>query len=60
MIEVDIECPYCGEAVTVVIDETGGRAQTYIEDCGVCCQPIEITARAAGDEFEVSARRGDA
>jgi transcription elongation factor Elf1 len=59
MIEVDIECPYCGEAVTLVIDETGGRAQIYIEDCGVCCQPIESTARAAGDEFEVSARRGD-
>ena len=45
MIEVEIDCPYCGEPVALAIDETGGRAQTYIEDCVVCCKPIEVTAR---------------
>jgi len=59
MIEVDIDCPYCGEPVSLAIDETGGRTQVYVEDCGVCCQPIEVTARYDGEEFEVSARRGD-
>lgn len=59
MMEVDIDCPYCGEPVTLALDETGGRAQTYIEDCTVCCRPIEVTARYDGDEFEVATRTGD-
>jgi hypothetical protein len=59
MMEVDIDCPYCGEPVTLAVDETGGRAQTYIEDCTVCCRPIEVTARYDGDEFEVTTRTGD-
>ena len=59
MIEMEIDCPYCGELVTLALDETGGRAQTYIEDCVVCCQPIEVTARYDGEEFEVTTRTGD-
>jgi hypothetical protein len=59
MIEVEISCPYCGEPVALGIDETGGRAQIYVEDCTVCCQPIEVTARYDGEEFEVATRRGD-
>lgn len=47
--EIDIECPYCGEWITVLIDSTAG-AQEYIEDCQVCCKPINIyvTVDAAG------------
>jgi hypothetical protein len=59
MIEVEIDCPYCGEPVALAIDETGGRAQTYVEDCTVCCRPIEVTARYDGDDFEVTTRTGD-
>jgi len=38
-------CPYCGEEVDVVIDEGGGSAQSYVEDCPVCCRPwqVEVT-----------------
>lgn len=25
--------------------------QTYIEDCEVCCRPIEVTSRFEGDEL---------
>jgi hypothetical protein len=57
--EVDVDCPYCGEPVSLWIDETGGRTQTYIEDCGVCCKPIQVTARHDGDDFEVAATRAD-
>lgn len=34
-----VNCPYCGEAIEVLIDsqEVG---QQYIEDCQVCCKPI--------------------
>jgi hypothetical protein len=38
---VDIQCPYCGELINVVVDDSAG-AQRYIEDCQVCCRPIVI------------------
>ncbi|HYR44730.1 MAG TPA: CPXCG motif-containing cysteine-rich protein [Terriglobia bacterium] len=34
-------CPYCGERISIVLDMSV-RRQTYIEDCEVCCRPIEI------------------
>ena len=37
----DIHCPYCGETITVLVDGSAGN-QHYIEDCQVCCRPIEI------------------
>ncbi len=37
--ETDIQCPYCGEPNTVVI-EVLDENQEYIEDCQVCCRPI--------------------
>jgi hypothetical protein len=36
-----IQCPYCGETIELLIDESAGEQQ-YIEDCSVCCRPIEI------------------
>jgi len=37
-----IDCPYCGEAIELLIDDSAGDQQ-YIEDCQVCCRPITIT-----------------
>lgn len=34
-------CPYCGQRISMLLEELYG-AQTYIEDCEVCCNPIEI------------------
>lgn len=34
-------CPYCWQEISMVLD-TSVRRQTYIEDCEVCCNPIEI------------------
>ena len=39
---VEIQCPYCGETVEVVID-CSVESQRYIEDCQVCCRPINLT-----------------
>ena len=39
--EQRIDCPFCGETITVVIDTSGG-SQSYVEDCQVCCQPMQI------------------
>jgi hypothetical protein len=38
----DIHCPYCGEIITVFIDDSADDHQRYTEDCQVCCQPIVI------------------
>ena len=37
--ETSIYCPYCGEQLEVLIDDSSG-AQSYYEDCSVCCAPI--------------------
>jgi hypothetical protein len=36
-----VQCPYCGESFETLIDLSAGSA-TYIEDCQICCQPIEF------------------
>jgi hypothetical protein len=41
---VTVQCPYCGESFETAVDWSTG-AFRYIEDCHVCCQPIEL----AGD-----------
>jgi Cysteine-rich CPXCG len=38
---VDIHCPYCGEPLEIFVDDSAG-GQRYIEDCQVCCRPIDI------------------
>lgn len=36
-----VECPYCGEQIDVLIDPADVQ-QDYIEDCQVCCRPIDF------------------
>ncbi|HVK51870.1 MAG TPA: CPXCG motif-containing cysteine-rich protein [Pseudoxanthomonas sp.] len=55
----DIECPYCGEVITVFVDDSAGE-QDYIEDCQVCCKPIQMHVRLDEDGLpEVQARGQD-
>jgi transcription elongation factor Elf1 len=42
LLEENIECPYCGENLVVLIDQTEA-GQSYIEDCQVCCRPINFS-----------------
>lgn len=55
-----IDCPYCGESFETSVDCSAG-SQSYIEDCPVCCRPIELcSAFDANGEFEgLQARRDD-
>jgi hypothetical protein len=43
-----IDCPYCGEAIEVVIDASVEHQQ-YIEDCWVCCRPINFEVAVGSD-----------
>ena len=45
---VRVQCPWCGEGFDTVADVTAGSFQ-YIEDCQVCCRPIELTG-TVGEE----------
>ena len=40
MLEHFFQCPYCWENISMLLDPSS--SQTYIEDCEVCCNPIEI------------------
>lgn len=35
-------CPYCAQSISMLLD-LSVRGQTYIEDCEVCCRPVEIS-----------------
>jgi transcription elongation factor Elf1 len=37
-----ISCPYCGEQIVIVIDTSAG-SQSYVEDCQVCCQAMQVS-----------------
>lgn len=51
LIERDVSCPFCGETITLLIDASAG-AQQYIEDCQVCCRPLQVTIEADDDEID--------
>lgn len=36
------QCPYCWEQISMLVD-TSQDQQRYIEDCEICCNPIQIT-----------------
>lgn len=42
LLDKRIRCPYCGESMDVVLDLSAG-SQSYIEDCQVCCQPMQVS-----------------
>ena len=45
---VETICPYCGEVIQLLVD-CSVPYQEYIEDCQVCCKPMQIQANADGE-----------
>lgn len=57
--EHTIMCPYCGENFTILID-CSVSDQSYIEDCEVCCCPIEIHGSISEtDEIRLTVATGN-
>ena len=57
VVEIEIECPYCGEVFPSTADTSQGSHNT-IEDCVVCCRPINVEISCeAGEVFNISASR---
>ena len=40
-------CPYCWENISMLLESY--TSETYIEDCEVCCNPIQITTKWEND-----------
>ena len=50
MLEHFFQCPYCWEDISILLDPSIAT-QTLIEDCEVCCNPIEITSQFSNNEL---------
>ena len=55
-----VSCPYCGEDFETTVDCSAGD-QSYIEDCYVCCQPIEFSIQtdSNGNLAHIELRSGN-
>lgn len=53
---VETHCPYCGSGISIEL-EPDMAGQCFIEDCPVCCRPIELVQNEVGGSLEV--RRED-
>lgn len=41
IVEVELECPHCGEVFVSTADTSAGSYET-VEDCAVCCRPMVV------------------
>jgi transcription elongation factor Elf1 len=53
-----VDCPYCGESIEVSVDLSAGD-QSYVEDCQVCCRPIEMRLSASSEDWRLEVLRDD-
>ncbi len=54
-----VQCPYCGEQIEIAIDCSVAE-QDYIEDCSVCCRPINFSlATVDGEVAYIGVQRDD-
>lgn len=49
-IEHFFTCPYCWQTVSVILDLSIAE-QSYVEDCEVCCHPIQFRYAAETGEL---------
>jgi hypothetical protein len=52
------QCAGCGEWNEIMVDESAGKRQEYVEDCQVCCKPnvLSIAWDGTSEEFFISAK----
>lgn len=44
------QCPYCWQDISMLLD-TSIDSQTYIEDCEVCCNPMQVSVKYNNSEL---------
>ncbi len=48
------QCSYCGEMIETDVDPSAGSAQSYVEDCSVCCRPNVLRVSVSPDYSSAS------
>ena len=43
-------CPYCWEHISMILDSSEEESD-YIEDCEICCRPIELSFKFSGEHL---------
>ena len=57
---VDVTCPFCGETASLFIDVSAGRRQQYVEDCWVCCRPMQVDVQVhTAEDVDVTVQPAD-
>lgn len=51
MEEEFLQCPYCLENISVLLDIGIEGSANIVDDCEVCCRPIEINYKV--EDFEI-------
>ncbi len=55
LLETMVACPHCGEEFSTMIDSSQ-RSHSTIEDCPVCCRPIQFDVTCEpGEIFDIRA-----
>lgn len=50
----EVSCPSCGEVIELWLD-LSVEQQTYVEDCSVCCCPMQVSYTSeAGELLSIS------
>ncbi len=55
---LSVQCPYCGETIEIDVEPLE-ETQSFIEDCTVCCRPIQFQATPGEEGIELTASRSD-
>ena len=50
MLEHFFQCPYCWAEISMLLDTSVSRQQ-YIEDCEICCNPIQVEVQFVNHEL---------
>lgn len=50
-VEKFFKCPYCFEKISMLIDVSSDGPSLYVEDCEVCCHPIQIQYQVAEEKI---------
>lgn len=51
MEEKFLQCPYCLESISILLDTGFVGSVNIIDDCEVCCRPIDINYKV--EDFEI-------
>lgn len=49
-VEHAFACPYCWQEISMILD-LSVEQQSYIEDCEVCCNPMQVSYTTLDDNL---------